>query len=230
MKKEWWAQRKQKEKKGRFLLSCLARKIPPLTPAKSNGEIMSGLYRPEKGLLVSVDPRVPKPQELYRDVAYYRFCDFLGWQGVAPVFPWQLEPGDKGVIRPYWKVIKNMEIYHFGKKKLDGGDRLFWRRLALADYIFGVGDRVSNDFLITQDGTQVVDSGFSFLPELNFPYQQSIIRDLYRGDSVDDSLLTDLERLRQDFDPNYVDGLIGEIELYWVWERVRRIRSEKTFC
>ena len=65
---------------------------------------------------------------------------------------------------------------------------------------------------------------------LSFPYQQSIIRDLYRGDSVDDSLLTDLERLRQDFDPNYVDGLIGEIELYWVWERVRRIRSEKTFC
>lgn len=49
-----------------------------------NGDyIFDALYRPEAGVTLTLDPRVPKPQELYRDVAYHRVDRLLGWGGIS---------------------------------------------------------------------------------------------------------------------------------------------------
>ncbi|HEX9805060.1 MAG TPA: hypothetical protein VGA67_05235, partial [Candidatus Dojkabacteria bacterium] len=128
-----------------------------------NKEILT-LYRPENTLLVSIDPSIPKPQELYNDCAFSQQCNLLGWDQFLPVIPWSLDETDKGVIRPFLENVKQLEIFNFHQKALLSSDPVFWKTIAVADYVFGIGDRVCNDFLLSKEGTKVVDNGFSFLP------------------------------------------------------------------
>ena len=185
-----------------------------------------GLYRPEKGLGLSIDPRIPKPKELYLDCAFSEQCRLLGWTHVAPVFPWQLDAEDKGVIRPYWPVIKNMEIYHFNRQSLLKNDPKLWKKIAIADYVFGLADRVSNDFLVTKDGLIVIDSGFSFLPEIDFVYQHSLVRDNLRGESLsnDKDILIDLHHVPQNI--SQCQYLTDE-QKFWVIERTQEILKQE---
>lgn len=179
-----------------------------------------GLYRPESGIRLSVDPRIPKPSELYRDVEYSRMCRDIGWDVAAPVFPWQLKDGDMGVIRPYWRQTKNMEVYHFKRDLLLGSGTAFWIKVAIADYVFGIGDRVSNDFLITGDGLFVVDSGFSYLPGLEVVGQQSIVRETIIGENIPEKMLDDLKLFfRKPVQSIYLAG----DETFWIGQRIQRI-------
>lgn len=188
-----------------------------------DGREVLGLYRPESGIRLSVDPRIPKPSELYRDVEYSRMCREIGWNIAAPVFPWQLSEEDRGVIRPYWCQVANMEHYHFQRDLLISGDLLFWLRIAVADYIFGVGDRVSNDFLITNDGLIVVDSGFSYLPGLVIVGQQSIVREVLRGETVPEQLLHELRLFT--FKP-IESGFLDSNDIYWVGQRIQHVLDQ----
>ncbi len=189
-----------------------------------DGVEVLGLYRPEGGIHLSVDPRIPKPSELYRDVEYTRMCGEVGWNFTAPVLPWQLKEGDKGVIRPYWQQVTKMEVYNFRRDLLLNNDSLFWLRVALVDYVFGVGDRVSNDFLITDDGLMVVDSGFSYLSGLEFVGQQSIVRDALEGENIPERLMNELRSFSE---KPLCSGYLGDEEVYWVGQRIRRVLDLK---
>ena len=192
---------------------------------KENGDSF-GLYRPEQGVMLSVDPRIPKPRELYLDCAFSDQCLSLGWDHVVPVYEWSLEEGDRGVIRPYWPKVGQMQIYHFKKEKLLAGDAHLWKQIAVADYVFGVGDRVSNDFLVTEDGIKVADSGYSFLPGLDFVGQQSIVRECLLGESIesDEQLLSDLEKISSS-DVN--SPHLTDENKYWVTKRAEEILKRK---
>jgi len=187
------------------------------------GEVL-GLYRPEGGVHLSVDPRIPKPSELYRDAEYARMCRKVGWYFTAPVIPWRLNEGDMGVIRPYWRGVTKMEVYNFRRDILLNNDSLFWMRVALADYIFGVGDRVSNDFLITDNGLMVIDSGFSYLPGLEFVGQQSIVREVLGGENIPEQLMNELRLFSE---KSYRGEYLGDEEIYWVGQRIQRILGLK---
>lgn len=188
-----------------------------------DGEEVLGLYRPEGGIRLSIDPRIPKPSELYRDVEYSRMCREIGWDIAAPVLPWQLSEEDRGVIRPYWRQVANMEHYHFRQNLINGRDSLFWFRVALADYVFGIGDRVSNDFLITEDGITAVDNGFSYLPGLVFVGQQSIVREVLRGKTVPEQLLYELRLFTH---KPIESGFLAGNEVYWVGQRIQHVLDQ----
>lgn len=222
MKLEVWGNSDRLSKtRGRVVEGLSGLKNVSVVVALDCGESeVLGLYRPEKGIQLSVDPRIPKPSELYRDAEFTRMCREIGWNFVAPVIPWQLEEGDRGVIRPYWRQITKMEVYNFHRNLLLNNESLFWLRVALTDYVFGVGDRVSNDFLITDDGLMVVDSGFSYLPGLEFVGQQSIVREALEGENIPDQLLSEL---RSFLEKPFCSGYLGDEEIYWVDQRIKHI-------
>jgi len=97
-------------------------------------------------------------------------------------------------------------------------------RAALTDYIFGVGDRVSNDFLITDDGLMVVDSGFSYLLGLEFVEQQSIVRETLEGENIPEQLMNELRLFSE---KSYRNVYLGDEEIYWVGQRIQRILGLK---
>ncbi|MBI2326079.1 hypothetical protein HYU91_01700 [Candidatus Collierbacteria bacterium] len=189
-----------------------------------DGREVLGLYRPESGIRLSVDPRIPKPSELYRDVEYSRMCREIGWEIAAPVFSWRLSEEDRGVIRPYWRQVTKIEVYNFRRDLLLNNDSYYWLRIAMADYVFGVGDRVSNDFLVTDDGLMVVDSGFSYLPGLEFVGQQSIVRETLRGESIPEQLMNELRLFSE---KTYRGRYLSDEEVYWVGQRIQRVLDLK---
>lgn len=154
------------------------------------------LFRPEKTLKLTPDLRVPLPQELYRDIAYYKVCQLLGWDVAAPIMPWELNPQTKGVLRPYWPDISSVMPYSL-REYVNNSDRLFWQRVACLDYLCGVIDRNANDILLIQPDNQpiVVDSGLSFVEDLNFVYDKSDVRDYLRHADLDSSICTDIASL-----------------------------------
>lgn len=185
-----------------------------------------GLYRPEQGIKISIDPRIPKPKELYLDCAFSELCQSLGWDHVAPVFEWTLNEKDKGVIRPYWKEVQQYQVYNFKRESLLKQNSTLWKTIAVGDYIFGVGDRVANDFLQTSEGLKLVDSGLSFLSGLDFQYQQSIIRDNLKGESISDQpeLLNSICMIPTIVQVN--QHLTNE-NIHWVIKRVENILKQQ---
>lgn len=149
-----------------------------------SGEEMYTLYRPEDGVRVSICPDIPKPEELYRDCAFSEICNSVGWNFVLPVIPWRLDEESVGVLRPFYKNASLMNVYDFRKEKLLGKDASFWKKIAVMDYIFGVGDRVNNDFLLTDDGIKMVDSGLSFLSGIDIPLNSSVVRRALEGEEL----------------------------------------------
>jgi hypothetical protein len=188
---------------------------------EGNKQETFGLYRPERGLMLTLDQRIPKPMELYRDCAYSEMCRKLGWDQVAPVYPWQVDENDKGVIRPYWREIKAMQIYDFDRKRLLNENSSIWLSIAIADYVFGVTDRAANDFLVTDDGLWVVDSGLSFVSDLYFAYQNSILRESLRGVEIYDLIL--LGKIKKI--PEMIDGIdfLTDENKYWVIARSKEL-------
>jgi len=172
-----------------------------------DNQVVEGLYRPETGILLTIDRRIPKPQELYRDVAYHRIDKFLGWNTSLPVIPWSLSEKDKGVIRPFFECASTFQDYQINED-LMGGESDFWTRVALLDYVCGLIDRTYNDFLIFRSGDiKSLDSGLSFVEGRDFSYQKSIIRELKKGDCVDNRHLIDLQKL----DPTSLEALVGNL-------------------
>lgn len=186
-----------------------------------SGEELYALYRPEDGVRVSICPDIPKPEELYRDCAFSDICNSVGWNFVLPVIPWRLDEESVGVLRPFYKNAGAMKVYDFRKEQLLRKDASFWKKIAVMDYIFGVGDRVSNDFLVTDSGIKVVDSGISFLPGLDMSPQASILRASLEG-----------EKLTGEIDPGQlflvkeavsVNKFLTEENKNWVYKRIEKV-------
>lgn len=184
------------------------------------------LYRPESTLKISVDPSIPKPRELYLDCAFSEQCSYLGWNQFLPVLPWAIDDTDKGVVRPYYRNVKQLNIYQFRRSYLLSQNPFFWKTIAVADYVFGVGDRVSNDFLITEDGTKVVDSGFSFINRLNLDPNLSIIRKNLEGEPIqtDHNLLNLLSTIPSNISSSLY---LTEENKYWVSKRVENLLNKQ---
>ncbi len=201
--------------------------IALLLDVESHGKHGVCLYRPEKGTKLELDTRVPVPSEIYRDVAYHNIDAFLGWGVSAPVIPWQLKEEDKGVLRPYWIDAEAVDVYHtcrdFFNEQYD-----FWIKVAVLDYICGVVDRAPNDLLdIDTNKFVVIDSGLSFVEGLDFPYQLSIVRDAMKNAPIPDFLLNKLAHLPIEKVIKKNDGLIGESEVCWMYQRINQIISQK---
>lgn len=194
--------------------------------SSESGEIF-GMYRPEDGLKISIESSIPIPRELYLDCAFSKACNLLGWDFAPPVFPWEIPGESKGVIRPYWKHVGHMQKYHFAKERLLTENSDLWKKIAVADYIFGVCDRVNNDFLVTTEGVKVVDSGYSFLSGLDFTFQHSVVREALFGVTLenDKEILSSLRRGI----PEIVEKLdyLTEDDKRWVLDRTNKILEIK---
>lgn len=189
-------------------------------------EEMLALYRPESTIKVSIDPSIPKPLELYLDCAFSQQCQLLGWSQFLPVIPWSLDETDKGVVRPYWRDVKTLNIYNFNKSTLLATEPTFWKTIAIADYVFGIGDRVSNDFLLTDDGIKIADNGFSFLSGIDLPTNLSIIREKLAGVSIasDQDILTALSTILSNISNQ---DYLSDENKYWVIQRVKNTLSQR---
>lgn len=193
----------------------------------NGSEIREGLYRSESGFRITVDPRIPRPQELYRDIAYHKVDNLLGWDTTLPVVFWEMSETDRGVMRPY---IRNAGIFQSYQINMDlfNKDMDYWMKVAVLDYICAVTDRVYNDFLILPSGSiKTMDSGLSFVEGLNFVCQTSCVRNILKGQNIDESILTDLEKLSfENLDAN-VNGLVNNKLIDFVLQRTDILLVEK---
>lgn len=149
------------------------------------------LFRFEDAIKLTLDPRIPKPQELYRDIAFHRISSILDWNITIPVERWRFE-GMKGVIRPYFREARTVVPYNI-KQKVDIDSFLI--KSAILDYICGVVDRTYNDILIVNNVPYLVDSGLSFVDGTNFVYENSQIREISVGHQIPQTLLDDISSL-----------------------------------
>jgi len=184
--------------------------------------LIKGLYRPETGVKLSLDSRIPKPEELYRDVAYHQVDKMLGWDVSLPVVEWALNDGDHGVLRPYFDNVETMEIYHYKKGELLK-NKYFWTRVAVLDYICGVVDRTYNDILIINQQHWVIDSGLSFVNGKDFLCQNCLVRDVLKGVELNSEILEDLKSIRWHDLTQNVMGLVPDESIGWLIERARKI-------
>lgn len=189
-----------------------------------SGEEFCALYRPEDGIRVSICPEIPKPEELYRDCAFSEICNSVGWNFVLPVIPWRLDEESVGVLRPFLKSAGSMNVYDFRKDQLLRKDANFWKKIAVMDYIFGVGDRVSNDFLVTDSGIKVIDSGISFLPGLDISLLSSIVRSALVGEKLGDEI--NPGQLLQIKEAVYGNQFLADENKNWVYKRIEKVLRE----
>lgn len=189
-----------------------------------SGEELYALYRPEEGVRVSICPDIPKPEELYRDCAFSDICNSVGWNFVLPVIPWRFDEESAGVLRPFYKKAGTMNVYDFKKEQLLREDASFWKKNAVMDYVFGVGDRVSNDFLVTDSGVKVVDSGISFLSGLDISPQTSIVRASLVGEKLSGEVNSD--KLLQVKEAVKVNRFLTDENKNWVYKRIEKVLRE----
>ena len=174
------------------------------------------LFRPESGVRLTIDRRIPKPQELDRDVVFHRVARLVGWNITLPVEPYTFED-EKGAIRPFYRNIKKIEPYELKYDSMKDSD--FWVKTAVLDYMCGIVDRVSNDILIIDNQKRLVDSGLSFVEGSNFTVLNSVVRKILRGVEIDEKLLNDIFRLNWRNIKKETSGLITDQEMKWVLER-----------
>ncbi len=170
---------------------CGLKQTAALVKINSQGQEITGLYRPEHGVRISLDPRIPKPQELKRDIAYHLVDSALGWNLSAPVKQLTLGPGDSGVVRPYWHQAQSLPVFDHHLDERVG----FWKKVAVLDYCCGVVDRNLNDVLLVDGEILVIDSGLSFVEGKNFTVQNSFIRDQLQGQPLGEEIVHDLAGL-----------------------------------
>ncbi len=189
------------------------------------GQMIEFLYRPEKGVILSLDPRIPSPQELYRDIAYHKMDEILGWNLSAPVIEWRLGTEHKGVLRPYWRNIGKMEWYDFRRENLVNND--FWIKVAVLDYICGTVGRSSNDVLIVKGRPVLVDSGLSFVDGLNFVCQGSLIRERLSGAELPTKVLSDLKSLKGKSEEikKQISQFVNSSQIEWVLKRAESVSN-----
>lgn len=198
------------------------KQIAMIVDVETGEGVLRCLYRPEKGVLLSLDPRVPKPQELYRDALYYRISKLLGWNFVLPVAEWSLDENDKGVIRPFLPQAETQQIYNFNIDKLLES-REYWLKVAALDYVCGVVDRRTNDFLFTPSGVFVIDSGLSFVEGEDFSYQGSIIREKLSGEILPEDIKGVLLGLRESEIQLLAVGVLNRKEMESVTRRAFKL-------
>jgi hypothetical protein len=193
------------------------------------------MFRSENTMKFQTDIRVPIPQELYRDVAYHEVDSLLGWDVSAPVIPWEVRKLngeiEKGVLRPYWDEVTNMQIYDFKRGALLQDMDNFWQKVALLDYVCAVIDRTYNDILkiphaLVPSGRVVIDSGLSFVEGIEFITQQSLIRQALKGDAVDPQLLDDLSKLDENHLYSEISPYVNDAEIDAVIDRIEKILQE----
>lgn len=182
--------------------------------------LFEALFRPEQGVSVSWDPRIPKPQELYRDCAFHLLDRCLGWSITAPVVPFNSNQVGKGVVRPYWRSATVLQDYEVVPTMV-GED--FFMKAAILDFIGGVIDRNHNDILLIDDGSHIlIDSGLSFVKGAGFIAQKSIFRERVNGKSIPEYLLNGIclldrrslvRALRSYVGPGEVDSCMARMEL-----------------
>ncbi len=158
-----------------------------------DGVLSPALYRPESGVRLTLDTRIPKPFELYHDCAYTALSLMLGWNITAETEPFSLSPDDSGVIRPYFHEAATKPHYYF--ESVNTSD--FWLQVAIMDYLAGVVDRTSNDILFLPDGNKkIIDSGLSFVEGDHFSSQISLLRKRFLGHQIPPHLLHDIQKIK----------------------------------
>ncbi|KKT67154.1 MAG: hypothetical protein UW60_C0012G0040 [Candidatus Woesebacteria bacterium GW2011_GWA2_44_33] len=198
------------------------KQIAIIVDVETGEGVLRCLYRPEKGVLLSLDPRIPKPQELYRDALYYRVSKLLGWNFVLPVAEWSLDGNDEGVLRPFLQQVETRQIYDFRVDKLRERS-WFWLKVAALDYVCGVVDRRTNDFLFTPSSIFVVDSGLSFVEGEDFSYQSSIIREKLSGEILPEDIREALLRLSENQIQRLAVGVLDGKEVESVARRALKL-------
>lgn len=190
------------------------------SPGKSPHEY---LFRFEEGIKLTLDIRIPKPQELYRDAAFHGIDRLLGWNITLPVKKWKFD-GMRGVIRPYYRQVEKIAPYQIGKEPTLND---FLIKCAVMDYICGVVDRNYNDILKVNNTPFLIDSGLSFVAGTKFISQNSQIRDVFIGKELPEGLLSDLSTL------NYTNILSGTSphltpdQIHQVLERKEILQDEQ---
>lgn len=184
------------------------------------GEILECLYRPENGVRLTLDPRIPKPEEIYRDSAYTRVDRLLGWNVSLPVEPWSIDNEDKGVISPFERTGKPLNHWNYKEKLQYYAD--FTLKLATLDYICAVTDRAPNDILEVGNGLKVVDSGLSFVEGIDFISQNTIARDIAKDGELSRDILDDLQKLNANLE-NITAGLLDPHLIKWVVLRKEKL-------
>lgn len=190
----------------------------------SNNKHTDCLFRFEDGITLTLDSRIPKPQELYRDVAFHNIDYILGWNITAPVKIWEFE-NHKGVIRPYYTDVKHFDSYQINN---DSDLKDFFLKTAILDYICGVVDRNSNDVLIVNEIPILVDSGLSFVDGVNFFSQISQIRKKFIGSRIPEDLLQQLGLLTNRSNYMNVSHLLNSSQIEDVINRTKNILKIKT--
>lgn len=187
-----------------------------------------GLFRPEETLKLTPDPRIPIPEEIYRDVAYFRVDQLLDWNVSAPIVPWELKPGKPGVLRPYWPNINKVQPYDTSRERLmEKG--IFWQHLAVLDYICAVIDRSANDIMRVQPENQevVIDSGLSFVDGLEFVTQHSVIRSALAGVPLDLSIIEDLAYISEQDLKCRVGEFLNQEAIDFVMARIQQLLTKQ---
>lgn len=187
----------------------------------SDGETMEGLYRPEMGVKLSIDPRIPKPQELYRDCAYSQVDRLLEWNVCPPVVPWALDETDKGVVRPYWPQAKNLRVDELTRTLNSSPE--YWTKVAVLDYICAVVDRELNDVLVVNGVPQVVDSGLSFVKGEKFPCQSFLVRKYMKDIPLGKEIVRNLSQLSLDSLSMALIGLVPSTVIPDVLQRSQKL-------
>lgn len=181
------------------------------------------LFRFEDGIMLTLDSRVPKPQELYRDVAFHNIDNILGWNITAPVKLWKFD-NHKGVIRPYYKDVKHFDSYQINN---NSDFRDFFLKTAILDYICGVVDRNSNDILIVDGKPVLVDSGLSFVEGVSFYSQISQIRKKFIDTIIPNNLIQDLQAFNKDDASWNVSQLLNKKQIQDVKTRVDNLLAKR---
>lgn len=175
------------------------------------------LFRPEDGVKLTIDTRVPKKKELYRDVAYTRIDQSLGWNISLPVSPFEFD-GEKGVIRPYFRNANNIKLFEINDRLFQKNPN-FWTKVAVLDYMCGVIDRTVNDILIVNGQYKVIDSGLSFVDGKEFSVQNAFVRKYLTGNQIDKNIIQDLKALSMRKLEKNTRGLIENKQRLWTMRR-----------
>lgn len=185
----------------------------------SNSEATECLFRFEEGVTLTLDPRIPKPQELYRDVAFHRIDKILDWNLTAPIEEWNLDKM-KGVIRPYYQEIRHLMSYKI-KQQVEFRD--FLLKTAIMDYTCGVTDRNISDILLVNNNPVLVDSGLSFVDGTDFVCQASEIRKCFFGETIPFSVLGALSKLNEKIILDNTSNLLTQQQIQQILARNERI-------
>ncbi|MBP9690648.1 hypothetical protein KBD81_01065 [Candidatus Woesebacteria bacterium] len=166
--------------------------IALLVEIEHAGHRSKALYYPEKGVRLTIDSRIPKPFEIYHNIAFFKLSQILGWNMVTPAISFALSEEDRGSLSPFYDDVETQPQYYFRRLQPDE----VWIQIAVLDYLGGLIDRTSNDILFLPNGKIVVtDNGLSFVKGVDFTTQISVVRAAILGARLPKWILSNLMKL-----------------------------------